>query len=30
MNIAARITGRRVPLLKNVAHPVKRKKYVRA
>ena len=30
MNIAARITGRRVPLLKNVAYPVKRKKYVRA
>ena len=26
MNIAARITGRRVPLLKNVAYPVKRKK----
>ena len=30
MNIAARITCRRVPLLKNVAYPVMRKKYVRA
>lgn len=30
MNIANRITGRRVPLLKNVAYPVKRKKYLKA